>query len=179
MSMTKPIPDALLGFLQRSGVPLTLADAGAEDMPLISVNAAFTGLTGYLADEVVGRNCRFLQPAEGAGPVRSRIRDFLATDTDNTERFLLPNRRKDGTGFVNVLYLTKIYQDGRCAFVLGSQFDAARIDGRNDTLYDVALAKDVRQISLLMGETGYLMFGSVEALATSAALIARNKGHPL
>ncbi|MFN4099566.1 MAG: PAS domain-containing protein [Pararhodobacter sp.] len=174
--MTTRIPDALLSFLQRSGVPLTLADAGVEDMPLISANAAFTSLTGYATDEVIGRNCRFLQPADGAGPVRTRIREFLAADPENTERFLVPNQRKDGSGFVNVLYLTKIYQDGHCAFVLGSQFDASRIDGRSDSLYDAALATDVRQISVLMGESGYLMFGSVEALATSAAMIARNKG---
>ena len=174
--MTPRIPDALLDFMQRSGVPLTLADAGAEDMPLIFANAAFPKVTGYPEDEVTGKNCRFLQPEGGAGPVRPRIREFLATDTESTERFLLPNRRKDGSAFVNVLYLAKIYRDGACAFVLGSQFDASRIDGRSDTLYDTALAKDVRQISLLMGDTGYLMFGSVEALATSAAMIARNKG---
>lgn len=174
--MTHPIPDALRDFLQQSGVPLTLADATVEDCPLVYCNEAFTRLTGYGPDEVLGRNCRFLQPPEGAGPVRDRIRAFLATDTDNTERFLLPNRRKDGSPFVNVLYMTKIYRDGRCVFVLGSQFDAARIDGRRDTLYDDALREDVTQIAIIAGDTGYLMFGSVETLATSTALIAKSRG---
>lgn len=178
MLMQNRIPEALLDFIRRSGVALSLADAEAADMPLVCVNDAFTRLTGYTEDEIVGRNCRFLQPSEGGGPVRQRIHDFLAIGSETTERFLLPNQRKDGSPFVNVLYLTKIFYEGHCSLVLGSQFDASRIDGRNDALYDITLARDVRQISVLMGDTGYLMFGSVEALATSAAMIARSKGRP-
>ncbi len=43
-----------------SGVSFTVADARAEDLPLVWVNPAFTTTTGYPAEEVLGRNCRFL-----------------------------------------------------------------------------------------------------------------------
>lgn len=42
-------------------VGITIADAGLPDMPLIYANPAFAAITGYRCDEVVGRNCRFLQ----------------------------------------------------------------------------------------------------------------------
>ena len=174
--MTASVPAPLLSFLKQSGVALTLADATAEDFPLVFVNDAFCKLTGYGPEDVIGQNCRFLQPPDGAGPVRERMRTFLANDDDTTERFLLSNRRKDGTPFVNVLYMTKIFHGKTCFFVLGSQFDAARIDGRNDTLYDSALKDDIRQVSIIAGDTGYLMYGSIESLATSTALIAQSRG---
>ncbi|NHC16550.1 PAS domain-containing protein, partial [Motilibacter deserti] len=44
-----------------TGMSFTVADARAEDMPLIWVNPAFTATTGYSFEEAVGRNCRFLQ----------------------------------------------------------------------------------------------------------------------
>jgi len=40
---------------------ITIVDARLPDTPLIYVNAGFERLTGYSADEVLGRNCRFLQ----------------------------------------------------------------------------------------------------------------------
>jgi len=40
---------------------VTIADATAEDLPLVYVNPAFEKMTGYSSDEVLGRNCRFLQ----------------------------------------------------------------------------------------------------------------------
>ena len=32
-----------------------------QDNPIIYTNPAFTEITGYAADEILGRNCRFLQ----------------------------------------------------------------------------------------------------------------------
>ena len=40
---------------------LVIADATAQGMPLVYVNAAFERLTGYCARDVLGSNCRFLQ----------------------------------------------------------------------------------------------------------------------
>ena len=43
----------------RSGILLT--DSRQSDNPIIYINSGFERITGYTADEVLGRNCRFLQ----------------------------------------------------------------------------------------------------------------------
>jgi len=45
-----------------SGIIIT--DASIDDNPIKYVNAAFEKITGYRFDEVVGKNCRFLQSDE-------------------------------------------------------------------------------------------------------------------
>ncbi|ERH01257.1 MAG: PAS sensor histidine kinase, partial [Halonotius sp. J07HN6] len=47
--------------IDNADVPITLADPTQEDLPLVYVNEAYEELTGYSADEALGRNCRFLQ----------------------------------------------------------------------------------------------------------------------
>ncbi len=164
--------NALKEFLTTSGIALSLADARKEDFPLSAVNPAFCTLTGYDEDEVVGRNCRFLQPEGGAGPVRQRIRDFLHDQTQREGRFLLPNVRKNGENFLNLLYMTKIQDKGRDAFILGSQFDFTRHDRRGHDGYDETLRHDVRELGVLTGEMGMVTLGTFQSLATSAAIIA-------
>jgi PAS domain-containing protein len=43
--------------LAASAEGITIADARLPDNPLIYANAGFERLTGYLSDEVLGRNC--------------------------------------------------------------------------------------------------------------------------
>lgn len=40
---------------------ITIADCSQPDMPLIYINKGFCKMTGYSRDEVLGKNCRFLQ----------------------------------------------------------------------------------------------------------------------
>ena len=43
---------------------ICVADMHQPGAPLVSVNLAFTELTGYPEEECLGRNCRFLQGEE-------------------------------------------------------------------------------------------------------------------
>ncbi|MBS7670812.1 PAS domain-containing protein [Croceicoccus gelatinilyticus] len=169
------LADPIIEFMQNSGISLSVADARAEDVPLIAVNAAFENLTGYSNAEIVGRNCRFLQPEGGAGPVRERMRAFLVDDSVKEDRFLIPNVRKDGTPFLNLLYMTKIRRDGRDTFIIGSQFDFTKHDRRGHDGYDETLRKDIRELGSLTGEMGMVTLGTFRSLANSAALIAEAK----
>ncbi|WP_172799869.1 PAS domain-containing protein [Croceicoccus bisphenolivorans] len=169
------IPETMQEFLDKSGISLTVADATAPDFPLLSANPAFLGLTGYEAEEVVGRNCRFLQPPTGAGPVRQRIRDFLHDPAQRENRFLLPNQRKDGSPFLNLLYMTKIRKDAGDAMIIGAQFDFSRHDRRGQDGYDQTLREDIRELGRLTGEMGMVTLGTFQSLATSAAIIAEAK----
>src|SRR4051812_26280646 len=68
---------ALVAF-ERTRMPLVITDPRQPDNPIVMVNSAFIELTGYSADEVIGRNCRFLQGPETSPAVVREIRDGLA-----------------------------------------------------------------------------------------------------
>lgn len=160
-------------FMAASGICLTVADATREDFPLVAANPAFLRMTGYEYDEVVGRNCRFLQPEGGAGPVRDRMRVFLRDAAQDEARFLLPNRRRDGTPFLNLLYMSKIRRDCAVTLILGSQFDFSRYDRTGQDSYDRSLREDMREVGRLTGDMGMVTLGTCQSLATSAAIIAQ------
>jgi len=46
-------------------------------LPLVYVNAAFEALTGFESEEVLGRNCRFLQGETTEKPAVDKIKHAL------------------------------------------------------------------------------------------------------
>ncbi|QDT15417.1 PAS domain-containing sensor histidine kinase [Alienimonas californiensis] len=93
---------------------IAVADVRAADQPLVFVNGYFCEFTGYSREEVVGRNCRFLQTAPGGRdadqPGVQRIRDAVAAG--ERCKVLLRNYKKDGTPFWNELYLSPVRAGG-------------------------------------------------------------------
>lgn len=111
--------------LERTRMPIVVADARAQDLPIVLANKAFLQLTGYSADEVIGQNCRFLQ-GEGTSPaVVGRIRAGLLNQREVSVEIL--NYRKDGSAFWNKLYLSPIHdEDGQLIYWFASQVDNTR-----------------------------------------------------
>lgn len=102
-------------------VPLVLTDAG-PDHPIVWVNAAFTRLTGYALDEVVGLNARLLQGPGTDPDAVARIEAALAAGRSVVE--LVLNYRKDGTAFWNRMSINPVPDaDGRTTHFLGAQID--------------------------------------------------------
>lgn len=93
--------------IEASSAGITIADATQPDMPLIYANHAFERITGYLARDVLGKNCRFLQGSDQMQPEIEQMRAALRAgkDCDVTLR----NYRKDGSLFWNELRLTPIH----------------------------------------------------------------------
>ena len=95
--------------IEAVGNGILIADASIgnpSDAPIVFANTAFTQITGYEAEEVLGRDCRFLQD-EQTDPQRiSEIREALRTGTECL--VVLRNRRKDGSYFWNELRITPI-----------------------------------------------------------------------
>ncbi len=99
-----------LRILQRSveasinGV--VIADAQVAGMPIIYANEAFERITGYSREEVLGRNCRFLQGRETDPDSVEQLRRALAESEE--VNVTLCNYRKDGSPFWNNLYLAPV-----------------------------------------------------------------------
>ncbi len=93
--------------VESSTASLTIADAQKPDYPLTFVNDSFLRLTGYTAEEVLGKNCRFLQGndlnQEGIAQIRSALKAGAAT------RVVLRNYQKDGTPFLNELSIFPVF----------------------------------------------------------------------
>ena len=60
--------------LESTAEGVVISDCTQPDMPIIYVNNAFTAMTGYTYDEVVGKNCRFLQGPETHSAAAQEIR---------------------------------------------------------------------------------------------------------
>lgn len=85
---------------------VVISDALAPDMPIVYVNTKFEEMSGYLATEVLGRNCRFLQGPHSDQSGLANIRDAIKNKTNGYA--LLRNYRKDGSIFMNELFVSPI-----------------------------------------------------------------------
>jgi PAS domain S-box-containing protein len=85
---------------------IVITDALKPDNPIIYHNAAFEKLTGFTKEEILNKNCRFLQGDDRDQKALTKIRKAIK----NGESCLatLRNYRKDGTIFYNDLYITPI-----------------------------------------------------------------------
>lgn len=126
--------------LVATGVTFTIADAQAPDNPLLWVNPAFTTVTGYASEEVVGRNCRFLQGPDTDPAARAQLRAALTTGQSVTTTIL--NYRKDGSAFWNLVAINPVHDDsGTLTHFVGIQSDVtARVTA--DVERDRALAAE-------------------------------------
>ncbi len=100
---------------------ISIADATQPDFPLIYVNRTFETLTGYTAQDVLGKNCRFLQGQDQQQHALTSVRRALAAGTSC--RVLLRNYRKDGSMFWNELTLNNLMDGDRITHVVALQRD--------------------------------------------------------
>ena len=90
------------------------------DNPIIFVSDEFETQTGYSPQEVLGRNCRFLQGPETDQNAIGAIRQALETESPITVDIL--NYKKDGTKFWNRLRIRPLYgDDGKVLIYAGTQ----------------------------------------------------------
>lgn len=119
--------------MDASSCGITIADIRQPDQPLIYVNDAFVTITGYSREEVLHRNCRFLQGMNrdqtGVDKIRRAIREGAHCTV------LLRNYRKDGTLFWNELIMSPIYTAGVLTHFVGIQNDVtAREEARQQVI---------------------------------------------
>ena len=123
---------------------ILIAEA-VDDLPIRYVNPAFERITGYSADEVMGKNCRFLQGADTNQPQTAAIRHALKTGKVCTAE--VRNYRKNGTMFWNSLSIAPVTNDkGARTHFIGIQQDITRLKSalnqnvHSNTLYRALMA---------------------------------------
>jgi len=99
MSIPAPLGSQPAWFYQRmilaSNNGIIVTDPRQHDNPIVYVNPAFEANSGYTFDEVVGRNCRFLQGEDCKQPGLDQLRACIADQRPCTTT--IRNYRKDGS----------------------------------------------------------------------------------
>jgi len=114
--------DPFAAAIRADRMATIITDATQADHPIVFANDAFLRLTGYGRDEVIGRNCRFLQGVDTDPLERARLRAAISAGQDITCELL--NYRKDGSTFWNALYLSPVHDGhGAITHFIGSQLD--------------------------------------------------------
>jgi diguanylate cyclase (GGDEF)-like protein/PAS domain S-box-containing protein len=111
---------------------VVVVDAQDPEQPVLYANPAFSALTGYPAEELLGRNLRLLQSDDTGQDGRHRLREALGKG--ETCRVLLRNYRKDGTVFWNEMTVQPLRDpQGAITHFVGHHRDAGerlRMDAR-------------------------------------------------
>lgn len=101
---------------------IVVAEREGDEHILIYVNQGFERMTGYSTDEILYRDCRFLQNDDRDQPGLARIREALVDNRPCRE--ILRNYKKDGTLFYNELSITPMYDEQEdITYYLGVQKD--------------------------------------------------------
>jgi PAS domain S-box-containing protein len=108
--------------VEMTRMPMVVTDPRQPDNPIVFANGAFLDLTGYQQEDVLGRNCRFLQGPQTDRPTVDEVRNAIAEERAVAVDIL--NYKKDGTPFWNALFLGPIFdQDGKLLYFFASQMD--------------------------------------------------------
>jgi PAS domain S-box-containing protein len=130
--------DPFAAAIRATRMSMLITDPRQPDNPIVFANKAFLKLTGYERDEVVGRNCRFLQGSETDPRTIDRLREAIASRQDIHVDIL--NYRKDGTPFWNALFMSPVTNEaGELQFFFASQIDVSE---RKDSELAVRADKD-------------------------------------
>ncbi len=118
------IPQILSVILDECVNGITLADPDEEDMPIVYANKAFEHMTGYSQDEVIGRNCRFLQGDDRQQDARHQLAEAIKEKKEQV--VTLRNYKKNGELFYNKLKITPLFdRKGQIIYFLGVQYDVS------------------------------------------------------
>ncbi|MBX7483725.1 PAS domain-containing protein [Qipengyuania qiaonensis] len=129
--------------MAQTRMAVCLTDPRLENDPIVFCNTAFERLTGYKQEEIVGRNCRFLQGPRTNQEQVAKIREAIRTEEVLVVELL--NYRKDGSTFWNALHLGPIYDEhGELRYFFGSQWDVTDIHlARAEERHAKAMAREV------------------------------------
>jgi PAS domain S-box-containing protein len=121
--------DSSLVRAQVEGQAFVIADMTLPDQPIMFTSEGFVELSGYSRDEIVGKNCRFMQGPDTDKQTVQQIRDAVSEGRSLTVNLL--NYRKNGSKFWNQLQLVPVKDSqGKVEQYVGTQQDyGTPVDG--------------------------------------------------
>eukprot|EP01138_Halocafeteria_seosinensis_P000056 gb/GECG01000057.1/.p1 GENE.gb/GECG01000057.1/~~gb/GECG01000057.1/.p1 ORF type:complete len:911 (+),score=113.81 gb/GECG01000057.1/:1-2733(+) len=106
MSKSSAVKELVQELHQNTLRCFILTDPTLEGLPIVYASPGFLEMTAYSQEEVLGRNCRFLQGAATDFLTARRIGDAIGNKKEYTVQIL--NYKKDGTPFWNLLHLAPV-----------------------------------------------------------------------
>jgi PAS domain S-box-containing protein len=117
--------DVFSAAINMTRMPMILTDPNQPDNPIVFANKAFLDLTGYSLDEIIGRNCRFLQGARTNRETVAEMRGAIGARRGSSVEIL--NYKRDGTPFWNALFIGPVFnENGEILYFFASQLDVTR-----------------------------------------------------
>ncbi|XP_039014732.1 phototropin-2-like isoform X2 [Hibiscus syriacus] len=110
--------------LERIEKNFVITDPRLPDNPIIYASDSFLELTEYTREEILGRNCRFLQGPETDQETVLNIRDAIKEQREITVQLI--NYTKNGKKFWNLFHLQPMRdQKGELQYFIGVQLDGS------------------------------------------------------
>nr|AML79504.1 putative LOV domain-containing protein [Phacelia campanularia] len=110
--------------LERIEKNFVISDPRLPDCPIIYASDSFLELTEYTREEILGRNCRFLQGPETDQATVQKIRDAIKEQREITVQLI--NYTKSGKKFWNLFHLQPMRdQKGELQYFIGVQLDGS------------------------------------------------------
>lgn len=182
--------DPFAAAIRGTRMAMVITDPRQTDNPIVFANAAFQSLTGYERDEIIGRNCRFLQGPDTDRSTAHAIGEAVRAGQDIQVDIL--NYRKDGSQFWNALFLSPVRNDeGEIDFFFGSQLDVTdRIEAHTIIAAQKAsvdrlvaertaeLEKALKAKTLLLHEVDHRVKNNLTMIGSLLRLQARSLSDP-
>jgi two-component system, cell cycle sensor histidine kinase and response regulator CckA len=170
---TLRLRDRALGAINQG---ILITDSGRTGDPIIYVNPAFERITGYCANEVVGRNFRFLQ---GQHSDRQMARDMQsAMEEHRNFSGMILNYRKDGSEFWNEITLAPVADDRReVTHFVGTHADVSK---RVELEAQLRQAQKMEAVGQLTGGIAHDFNNLLTVIIGNAEVLTQELGrHPV
>ncbi|AMK26251.1 PAS domain-containing protein [Sphingobium sp. TKS] len=122
LSGLDPFTDPFVAAVHATRMPMIITNPRLADNPVVFANDAFCRLTGYERDEILGRNCRFLQGEATDQETRRQLHQ--AVEHAHPVEVDIRNYRKNGEPFWNRLLMAPVFDaDKKLSYFFASQVD--------------------------------------------------------
>lgn len=134
--LTKVVTEYMVREITGAGMPVMrelvgglaevfcLADPSIPDCPIVYASEEFYRTSRYTRDDVIGRNCRFLQGPKTNKSTIARLSAMVRSGQESCETVL--NYRRDGTPFMNLLLIAPLHDNrGSVRYFIGAQIDVS------------------------------------------------------